>query len=203
MAFTFFFRDYETLALLAENVIRETAGRANIYGCDAGCATGEEPYTAAIVFAEKMGNFSFRNLKLYATDIDPQDTFSKIIDNGIYDYGLIERIPETIQKNYFNKVDTSNYKISDKVKSAIHFEKNDLLALSPPRDDFSFIICKNVLLHFSYSQRIQVLKMFHKTLMKNGYLAMEGTQTLPPELNDYFEVISANARIYKKKDVSV
>jgi len=64
------------------------------------------------------------------------------------------------------------------------------------------IICKNVLLHFTQEQRIDVLKMYHKSLMPGGYLVLERTQQLPPEVNDLFKPLSGEAQFFKAININ-
>ncbi|HPB55993.1 MAG TPA: CheR family methyltransferase, partial [Candidatus Aminicenantes bacterium] len=68
MAFTFFFRDNHTLEQLVKHLLPTVQGRSNIKIWDAGCAMGPEPYTLAILFAEKMGKFAFKNVRIDASD---------------------------------------------------------------------------------------------------------------------------------------
>ena len=76
MAFTFFFRDSHSLELAVDHVTPTLAGRARSRIWDAGCATGQEVYTLAILLAERMGTFGFRNIRIDATDIDETDQFA-------------------------------------------------------------------------------------------------------------------------------
>lgn len=79
------------------------------------------------------------------------------------------------------------------------FLKHNLLSLEPQRKEFGLILCKNVLLHFGETQRIDVLKMFHDALIDGGFLVMEQTQKLPAEVSHLFEPIVSNAQLFKKK----
>ena len=79
MAFTYFFRYLLILELITKHVVPYVSGRSRIKVWDAGCAMGPEPYSLAIMFAESMGKFAFKNLKIFATDIDTCDTFGGII----------------------------------------------------------------------------------------------------------------------------
>lgn len=198
MAFTYFFRDLQTLELLVERLLLRVSGRAQINIWDAGCASGQEPYTLAILLAEKMGEYSYKNVNIYATDIDISNSFREKIENGIYKEDDVKRIPENILKAYFNKLDSGEYQVVPHVRSRMKFIKHDLLTLNPVKNDFSMILCKNVLLHFSPEQRIEVLKMFHKSLLRDGLIAMEHTQFIPDEIKTSFEKEVPNAQIFKK-----
>jgi len=156
MAFTYFFRDMQTLDLITKYVIPEVKGNRHIKVWDAGCAHGPEPYSIAIMFRESMSHFMFRNLKIYASDIDTSSRFDEIIANGIYPEGEIKRIPSEIRKKYFSQNGQPGYyKISDEIKSRLTFTQHDLLSLTPVATDFNLIVCKNVLLHFKPENRLK------------------------------------------------
>lgn len=70
--------------------------------------------------------------------------------------------------------------------------------MTPIGQDFGLVLCKNVLLHFSEAQRIEVIRMFHGALMEGGFLAMEQTQKLPGEVEELFEPVVSNAQLYRK-----
>jgi chemotaxis protein methyltransferase CheR len=93
---------------------------------------------------------------------------------------------------------SDNFKISDEMIKSIKFSKHDLLSLKPVAHDFGLIMCKNVLLHFTYEERVKVIKMFHDNLIEGGYFVSEQTQKMPPELEEYFEQVVPNAQIYRK-----
>jgi len=109
MAFTYFFRDVHTLEQVAKQLVLSTAGRSAIRIWDAGCASGQEPYTLTLILAEMMGRFSFRNLRIDATDIDGSNLFGDIIAKGIYPRTEVERIPTNILKKYSNPLMEGDY----------------------------------------------------------------------------------------------
>lgn len=199
MAFTYFFRDRQTLDFIVEHLAPFVASRSKIKIWDAGCASGEEPYTFIILLAEKLGKYLFKNVEVHATDIDISNLFEDIIKKGIYPYEKVQRIPPDLLEKYFIKVgDKNQYEIIDLLKSKIRYKRESLLTYKPTSTDFSLVICKNVLLHQTYEQRVKIIEMFHNSLVPGGYLAMEQTQKLPPELKDKFEMVVSNAQLYKK-----
>jgi chemotaxis protein methyltransferase CheR len=197
MAFTFFFRDIHILENVAKYFKEMTLGRSNIQVWDAGCAMGQEPYSLAIILAEVMGNFSFRNLTINATDYE--SGFEKIVKEGIYPWVELERIPEDLFKKYFHpseKADT--FQLENIILEKVKFQHHDLLSLEPIGREFSLVMCKNVLLHFQPEERIEVIKMFHSALALGGLFVTEHTQKLPAELSFLFEQLSSDAQIFKK-----
>ena len=199
MAFTYFFRDLQTLQMICDHAIPELRSKQKIKIWDAGCAMGPEPYTLAMLLRDQMGHMYFRNVKIQATDIDGSDLFDKIIYEAEYPREQVQRIPKEMFEKYFVKVDNQDrYCLIDEIKAAVSFQKHDLLTLSSIGQDFGLILCKNVLLHFNEQERIDVIRMFHDSLIEGGYLAMEQTQKLPVELKDMFEPVVSNAQLYKK-----
>ena len=93
MAFTFFFRDRQILDLIVEHVVPSVIGRSRVRVWDAGCAMGQEPYSLAIMFAERMGYFAFKNLHIYATDKEENNNFGEIVRAAKYPQEELERIP--------------------------------------------------------------------------------------------------------------
>lgn len=200
MAFTFFFRDAQTLRLAIEHFHPYIQSRSKITIWSAGCAMGQEPYTFAILLREIIGPYLFRNAKIYATDLDQYGNYGRIINEGRYPAKDLERIPADILARYFTKDpdDPAQCIISDEIRYSVEFHKHDLLSFKPIRSGVHLIICKNVLLHFSPEERIKVLEMFWSSLEEAGFMLHEHTQKLPDELNGKFEQIVMNAQIFRK-----
>jgi chemotaxis protein methyltransferase CheR len=199
MAFTYFFRDMPVLELTIRHLIPYVMGRSNIYIWDAGCAMGPEPYSLAILLAESMGNFSFRNLRIIASDIDESGDFDKIIDEGVYNEEPLSRIPPDLLAKYFSPANEKGfYKLNNIIINSVKYMRHDLLSLKSIRDDFSLIVCKNVLLHFQQNERIEVIKMFHDSLAQGGLLVMEQTQKLPDEVTHLFDRVVSDGQLFKK-----
>ncbi|MCK4542081.1 MAG: hypothetical protein KAU17_07610 [Spirochaetales bacterium] len=199
MAFTYFFRDMHTLELLTKAAIPYVTGRSKIRFWDAGCAMGQESYSLAIMFAENMGHFAFKNLHIDATDIDGSNLFEKIILDGEYPEVEIKRIPKEIVKKYFRVNGKPGYfQVIENIRSCVSFRKHDLLSLDPIGDGYSLILCKNVLLHFSPEQRVEVVRMFHRCLAPGGFLATEQTQKLPEGTAHLFTQVTGDAQLFRK-----
>jgi chemotaxis protein methyltransferase CheR len=189
----------QTLKMITKYVIPEVKSSRYIRIWDAGCAHGPEPYSVAIMFRENMSHFMFRNLKIYASDIDTSSRFDEIISNGVYPEVEIKRIPSEIRKKYFSKNNQPGYyKISDEIKSCLNFTQHDLLSLKPVAKDFNLIVCKNVLLHLKQKERIEVIKMYHDVLVPGGFFVTEQTQKIPIELEPLFQQIVSNAQLFRK-----
>jgi chemotaxis protein methyltransferase CheR len=199
MAFTYFFRDLQTLDMIREHVLPILRIRRYIHIWDAGCAMGPEPYSLAIILRENMGQMIFRNVKVHATDIDESGHFGDIISEGIYPEDQIKRIPDAIRTRYFNANGKPGYfEIVKEIRNCVEYQKHDLLSLSPIRKDFGLIICKNVLLHFKEDERLKVISMFHDALEEGGFFVTEHTQKMPGEVSHLWHQIVSNGQVFRK-----
>jgi chemotaxis protein methyltransferase CheR len=199
VAFTFFFRDAQTLELLIEQALPTLCGQAFIRIWNAGCANGAEPYTLAMMLRERMSDFIFRNVRILASDVDPQ--FGPHIAAGVYAEQEVKRIPYLMRYRYFQTTDEPGYvQVVPEIRAKVSFVEHDLLSMTPPREDFSLIVCKNVLLHFDEARRNQVLHMFHRALRPGGLLATEHTQRLPDRMDSLFEQVVGHAKVYRRLD---
>jgi len=199
MAFTYFFRDMQTLELIRDLVLPTLRTRKYINIWDAGCAHGPEPYSIAIILRENMGRFIFRNVRIFATDIEEHDSFGDMIREGIYPENELKRMPRELFVRYFeHNGKPDHFKITDEMRKSISYQKHDLLSLRPVREGFGLVVCKNVLLHFNQEERINVIKMFHRVLHEGGFLVTEQTQKLPEEVKCLFNPVVSNAQVFQK-----
>ena len=200
MAFTFFYRDIHTLEGVVKRFLPLVEGVQKIKIWDAGCAMGPEPYTLLILLSEKMRYFAFKKVFMDASDIDETGNFKKIITDGIYNFDEIKRMPKEIMEKYFKPTgEDKKYIISDSIRSRLTYHQHDLTSLNPVSTDYHLIICKNVLLHLSPKQRIDVFKMYHSALSLDGILVTEQTQQMPQEVGHLFESLASDAQIFRKK----
>jgi chemotaxis protein methyltransferase CheR len=199
MAFTFFMRDQYTLEHAVRHTLDYALGRSRLRVWAAGCAQGQEAYTLAILFAEKMGYFGFKNLFIDASDYDRENRFGELVENAQYNYNELKRIPVELFGKYFENGSAPDcFKLVGKIRDAVHFMYHDLLSFKEFSGNYSLVVCKNVLLHFSPEQRVEVLKMFHRALAPGGYLTTEQTQKLPPEAAHLFEKVLSDAELYRR-----
>lgn len=202
MAFTFFMRDLPTLEHAANYMIPHAAGRSRIKVWEAGSALGQETYTIAMVLAERMNSFAFRNLTIDATDYDQANNFGDHVTNAVYPKDELQRTPAELVAKYFEPAEKPGHlRVNAHLRDRVRFRYHDLLSLQPVGQEYSLIVCKNVLLHFQPAQRIEVLKMFHQALTPGGFLACENTQKMPQEFSGKFEQVVPDAQLFRKMDV--
>ncbi len=199
MAFTFFFRDQHVLEKAVEHCLPVIAGRNHPRIWDAGAAMGQEPYTLAILFAERMGHFAFNNLRIDATDVENTGRFAQVIESALYAEEELSRLPEGILDKYFERDGKSGtFRVVEKVRQRVVFQCHDLLSLTEIGRDYSLVVCKNVLLHFRPPERVEVLTMFHRALALGGFFVTEQTQEMPLELAPMFERVIPDGQLFRK-----
>lgn len=200
MAFTFFFRDLGSLELAISHLLPQIAGRSRIRIWDAGCAMGQEPYTLAMLLAESLSPIMFRNVEIIASDYD--EGVIKVLDNAVYPYEQLQRIPELYFKRYLEPSGTEGeYRVVAAIRNAVRSVHHNLLSFTPVIDRLSLIVCKNVLLHFNQAERVRVFNMFHDALEPQGLLVTEHTQKLPPEAGNLFSQVTTQCQLFCRTEV--
>ena len=203
MAYTSFFRDTDALNAIGEHVIPAISHSRVMRVWDAGCASGEEPFTLAILFASKLGAFHFRNLDVLATDYEESNyaQFADKIRAAEYSRQDIFWVPQAHREQYFEG--TANpevFRLTAPIRERVRYIQHDLLTLVPPETGFSLIVCKNVLMHFSPADQVKVLEMFHETLLPGGFLAVDGNQAIPPPFATRFRQFERGTPLYQKSE---
>jgi chemotaxis protein methyltransferase CheR len=199
LAFTFFFRDQQVLERVVEHLLPSLAGRSRPRIWDAGSAMGQEPYTLAIMLAERMGHFAYSNLRIDATDVESTGQFARISEAGVYPREELERLPPGILEKYFEPDGKpGHFRVIEKIRRRVVYQRHDLLSFQEIGQGYSLVLCKNVLLHFQPQERIEVIRMFHRALAPGGLFATEQTQEMPPELAPLFERVVPDGQLFRK-----
>jgi len=199
VAFTYFFRDRQTLDIIAREVLPVLRGYRYIRIWDAGCADGREAYSLAILLRENVTRFGFRNIHIEATDIDTTGRFAWAVTDGVYPQEELKRVPPALKEKYFQPArKPGHFRICDEIRRSVSFTQHDLLTLRPPRIGFRLIVCKNVLLHFSPAQRVEVVRMFREALAEGGFFVTEHTQPLPDQARVSFEQVTCKGQVFRK-----
>jgi chemotaxis protein methyltransferase CheR len=202
LAFSFFFRDQQVLEQVADHLVPSLSGRSCPRIWDAGAAMGQEPYTLAILLAERMGHFGFDNLRIDASDVENTGAFAKVVEAGVYPKDELSRLPDGILQKYFEPdVTFRHFRVIERIRRRITYQRHDLLSFTEIGQGYLLVLCKNVLLHFQRAERVQVLTMFHRALAPGGYLATERTQEMPLELVPLFKRVAPDTPLFRKVEV--
>jgi chemotaxis protein methyltransferase CheR len=199
MAFTFFFRDQQVLEKVVDHLLPVLSGRSHPRIWDAGVAMGQEPFTLSIMFAERMGHFAFKNLRIDATDVESSGQFARMIEAAEYPKEELERVPKGIVEKYFEPAHKPGHlRVIDTIRRPVSFQRHDLLSFQEIGQGYSLVLCKNVLLHFQPPERVEVLGMFHRALAPGGLVATEQTQEMPPGLGHLFERVIPDSQLFRR-----
>src|SRR3954452_16343353 len=141
----------------------------------AGCASGEEAYTIAMVLAEKMGDDAFKaNVKIYATDLD--DNALSDARQGVYGNEALKAVPEPLIEKYFEP-HTRGLAFRPDLRRAIIFGSNDLM-LDAPISRIDLLVCRNVLMYFTPEAQARILERFNFALNPSGFLFLGKSEML-------------------------
>ncbi len=182
--FTYFFRESKHFDFFTSNILPEIVHRLRAENSNdiriwcAGCATGEEPYTIAILMLEFFGN-RYRNWDagVLATDISEQALKKAVA--GIYSGESLKKIPEAIKKKYFSRKNSGQWQLKTAVQSEVLFRRFNLMNSSFPfKKQFHTIFCRNVMIYFDQPTRLRLIKKFHDFLVPKGYLIVSHSESL-------------------------
>lgn len=194
---TSFFRDANVFDLLAERIVPDlvsshTADRP-LRLWIAGCSTGEETYSLAILFREQI-LAAQRNIKLqvFASDVDADAVASA--REGIYPRTIAADVSAARLERFFSKVD-QGYKVLPELRAAVVFTVQDVLA-DPPFSRLDMVSCRNLLIYLRPEAQARVVTLFHFALREGGILLLGSSET-PGNGDGRFEAISKSERLYR------
>ena len=165
----------------------------------AGCATGEEAYTLAIVLTELLGTEAFtRRVKIYATDLD--ENALQFARAGVYTERQIVGVQHDLRQKYLERAG-SKYSFRRDLRRQIIFGHNDL-ASDAPISRVDLLVARNTLMYFTAETQANVLRRFHFALADPGFLFLGKAEML---LNhaDQFEPVDLRKRLFRKIGTSV
>ncbi len=196
---TNFFRDPAYFEKLKSTVVRSIVERAEekepIRVWSAGCSTGEEAYSLAILFREVMEEQNIqRDVKIFATDVD-----AKAIEQagkGIFSESIVDDVSQERLSKYFSKKN-DQYHISKEIRRLIIFAPHNMLS-DPPFGKLDLISCRNVMIYFQPVLQRTLFAVFHSALKSGGYLFLGKSETAGEYSNVFRSVCSAE-KIYIHK----
>jgi two-component system CheB/CheR fusion protein len=194
---TGFFRDREAWELVADEVIPrllEEKGDAPIRAWSAGCASGEEPYTIAMLLAEALGEDGFgRQVKIYATDID-DDALTEARE-ATYSAKQLENVPPGLRERYFQQ-QNNGFVFRNDIRRAVIFGRNDLHR-DPPISRVDLLVSRNTLMYFDPELQQRILANFYFALNRGGFLVVGKAEALQSGRN-FFVPYNLKRRIFMK-----
>ncbi len=199
---TEFFRDRDVFRSLERGYVpalvdeKETSGHGVVRAWSAGCSTGEETYSMAMMIDRAVSRVSpDMHIEVYGTDVSEDSC--RTARKGVYSDEKIEGLPADLRDGYFEKEGRS-WKVASRLRSLVRFRPHDLFAASP-YSHLDLIMCRNVLIHFEHEVREEVVTNFSGSLRDRGLLVLGKSETLSRPLEDLFELVKPTCKIYRKK----
>ncbi len=196
--FTDFFRDASAWDHIATQIVpRLVAGKPEsepLRVWSAGCATGEEAYTLAIVLAQSLGVEQYlERVKIYATDVDSDAL--KQARTGSYHSRQVVDIPTHLLEQYFER-DREHYVFRSDLRRATIFSRHNLIT-DAPMSKIDLLVCRNVLIYFNIEAQTRVLARFHFSLKDSGFLFLGQAEMVPTHTN-FFTSVDVKHHIFTK-----
>jgi two-component system, chemotaxis family, CheB/CheR fusion protein len=141
----------------------------------AGCASGEEAYTAAMVLARVLGDDAFRDrVKIYATDVDEEALDQA--RHAAYLPRQVEDVPREALERFFERTD-QRYVFRKDLRRSVIFGRNDLIQ-DAPISHIDLLLCRNTFMYFTAETQAQILRRFHFALEDDGFLLLGKSEML-------------------------
>lgn len=193
---TSFFRDPEHFEVLKRNVIYNIVQKADenepIRVWSAGCSTGEEAYSVAILFREVLDELQVRrDVKIFATDIDVRAI--EQAGKGVFPESIIDDVSTERLARFFTKRN-DEYHISKEIRRMIIFAPHNMLS-DPPFGKLDLICCRNVMIYFQPVLQRGLFAIFHSALKNGGYLFLGKSETAN-EYPNVFQPACSTEKIY-------
>jgi two-component system CheB/CheR fusion protein len=194
---TSFFRDPKVFELLQSSLIPaliDGAGETPLRIWIAGCSTGEETYSLAMLFEEQIKAKNAKTvLQIFASDVDPGAV--AVAREGVYPAGIEANVSPDRLAEFFTEHE-QGYRVSQKLRGNIVFAVQDVLA-DPPFSKLDLVSCRNLLIYLRPEAQTKILSIFSFALRPNGILLLGSAETVSGS-DTRFDVVSKSARIYRK-----
>lgn len=194
---TAFFRDapaFDALAQQLDDRIKTAAPGAQFRCWVAGCATGEEVYSIAILIRAAMDRHEKRlRVQLFATDLDEQALL--IARRGIYSRASLVEMPQYLVDKYFHPLE-DRLQVAPEIRDLVVFAKHNLIS-DPPFLGLDLVACRNVLIYFNATLQERVLRIFHYSMHAYGMLFLGRSETAHHPTG-CFEPIDKHIKLFTK-----
>lgn len=197
---TEFFRDPESFRIIEDQIAPALLAACNpdeeLRIWSAGCATGEEAYSLAIIFKEKSEEMGLKNrITVFATDV--HRTSLEFASTGIYDQQRLSNLSKERIERHFRPENPELYRVSPDLRKMVVFAPHNITN-DPPFTRLDLICCRNMLIYLLPEEQERAISLFHYGLKLDGFLFLgssEGLGIFSPE----FETISSHSKLFKKR----
>jgi two-component system, chemotaxis family, CheB/CheR fusion protein len=195
---TGFFRDADVWRYVASQVlpplVASENGARTIRIWSAGCASGEEPYTIAMLLAEQMGMESFcQRVKIYATDAD-EEALNQA-RQASYSERQVADVPPELRSRYFD-LNNHSYVFHREMRRCVIFGRHDLIN-DAPISKVDLLSCRNTLMYFNVEAQLRILTRFHFALVEDGVMLLGKAETMLTR-GELFTPLDLRQRVFRK-----
>jgi chemotaxis protein methyltransferase CheR len=196
---TEFFRDNDVYEILKKEILPDLfSKRKRLRIWCAGCSTGEEPYSIAMILHEIMSTNKELSVQILASDID-KVVLAKA-QEGIYAPKAMVKLSESQIHRHFTKLPDGNFQAKQHLKDIIRFRPHDLMGGTPVSRWLDLITCRNVTIYFTENQKDDLARLFHDALVTDGYYIMGKTEYLGRQVENLFVAKNSVQKIFTRKD---
>ncbi len=196
---TQFFRDkgaFEKIRKYVEEIVANKKPGDPIRAWSVGCASGEEPYSIAILIAEVLGeNADQYPVQIFATDIDERALATG--RRGFYSEAATEDLTEAQLERHFNRT-ANGYELKKSLRQWVLFSRHDI-SNDPPFVRINLITCRNLLIYFDNELQQKVIPLFHYGLRSQGYLLLGKSENIT-QFPHLFSKKDSRHKIFKKRE---
>jgi len=198
---TYFYREEAQLRAFIDEIVPEIAsrktGHKSLKIWSAGCSTGEEPYTIAMMLMERGYHASY-DIEIVGSDINQK--VLGMARRGMYRRNSFRTIDDGLIRKYFTEETPGMFKITDNVKKYVNFSYLNLF--DPYKlsflKDFDIIFCRNVIIYFDVESKKKVIQTFYDKLRPGGYLLLGHAESLLNLTTSFRLVHLKNDMVYQK-----
>ncbi|WP_426447254.1 CheR family methyltransferase [Paenibacillus sp. S-38] len=196
---THFFRDPEAFGVIRTKVlpaILENKKReAHIRVWVAGCSTGEEAYSLAMLFDELISRQEQPyTVKIFATDLDKDSI--EYASQGVYPESAVQSVPSEYLQSYFTQIG-DNYQVNKNIRKMVVFAPHNITK-DPPFSNLDLVTCRNMLIYLQSEVQQKVLSLFHFSLNPSGFMFLGPSETVG-KLSSLFYPFDRKWNVYQQR----
>jgi chemotaxis protein methyltransferase CheR len=206
---TYFFREQKSFDILENRILpdliasrRGKEQRLRIWS--AGCSTGEEPYSLAILLSRLIPDLRDWQITILATDINSRSLGKAV--QAVYGDWSFRGVPQWFCQKYFTKTTDGKYELPHAIRrmvtfSVLNLAEDNYPSLSTNTNAMDIIFCRNVLMYFETKQQQQVIQSFQRSLLEGGWLVVSPCETSSAFSSCFETVMFPAAAFYKKNEL--
>lgn len=203
---TYFFREQKSFEILEEQIFPELIrtrrrGEQSLRIWSAGCCTGEEPYSIAMLLRKMIPNLKDWNISILATDLNPR-SLQKASD-GVYPKWSFRCTPQGVREKYFRLTQENRWAILPHIKQMVTFDYLNLVEDAYPSllnhtNAMDVIFCRNVLMYFTPDGAEKTVQNLFRTLVNGGWLLVSPSETSHVLFSQFVSVNFPGVTLYRK-----